>query len=234
MATITLPGLADLVTESRETGLRLRVAWAIGRRPLLAIGATTLVGLTSLAEHDDRIGPFLERIGVERAGLPAVTAIARLPVSLVLSSPALPSWGALLQVFVFVALGELLCGWRKTVVVGFTAHAAATLSARVMIAMHSGPLSLPQRYLHIRDTGPSAAVVGIAIYLMVRFRTPWLLAGAVGAMVLELAVLPNLAGREHIVAILVGGAIAAYERGRPRKPSDHEPPCRIENASTAA
>lgn len=189
----------------------VRNSWRAGRRPYAGFAGAATVVLTALGEQEPRVRPFLDRFGVERAGLPVLTAVVRLPLSLVLSSPNLPAWGAALQVFAFVSLGEMLVGWRRTVAVGLLAHAAATMSARFMIALGSGPLSLPNRYLTVRDTGPSAAVVAIAVYVVVRMRAYWLLAAIAAVMVAEVIALPNLAGHEHLTAIGAGLAVAAAE-----------------------
>ncbi|MGW0760523.1 hypothetical protein ACWD1Y_29255 [Streptomyces sp. NPDC002814] len=56
------------------------------------------------------------------------------------------------------------------------------------------------------DTGPSAAVVGLAVFLGWRYRA-YVTAGAViVAMVVEVLVKQNLAGKEHLAAI--AGALA--------------------------
>jgi len=186
----------------------LRSAWSSGRRPIVAAGTSALVGLSWLGNRVAQAGPLLHRLGDERAGLPWQLALARLPGSMVMSTQALPVWGAFLQVLVVLGLAEMLVGKARTVVVAFLAHAIATLSARVMIAIPSGALSLPVRYLRVRDTGPSAAVVGVGIFLAVRFRAWWSLAVGLTALVVEVAARPDLAGREHICAIAVGLAAA--------------------------
>jgi hypothetical protein len=191
----------------------VRQSWNAGRRPIAAVLATCAVAGCTMAERARAFRPLLEHFGVERPGLPLVAAIVRLPLSLAVSSPDLPAWGAALQVLGAVALGELLFGWRRTVAVGLVAHAVATMSVRVMIAVGSGPLSLPSRYLGVRDTGPSAAVVGILAYVVVRCRARWALAAIVGLMLAELVALPNLAGHEHINAIVAGALIALAEKG---------------------
>ncbi|MEP7054895.1 MAG: hypothetical protein ABI912_06570 [Actinomycetota bacterium] len=211
MTTIAIRRQGRPIDEFKQMLRHLSRGWAAGRRPFMATLATACVAAAAIAERDSAIRPVIDRLGVEQAGLPMASAILRLPASLVMSSPSLPFWGAILQVFALVAAGELLFGWRKTLVVGLLAHAAATLSARAMIAIGTGPLSLPVRYLTVRDTGPSAAVVGIAVYAMIRLRTPWTLAFAVGVLVLELFALPNLAGREHITAIIVGAVLAIVD-----------------------
>jgi hypothetical protein len=189
------------------------LAWKAGRRPVVAALSTWIVAATAVAEHERSIRPLVDRFGSENAGLPFSTAIVRLPLSLALPTPNLPVWGALLQVFVFVALGELLFGWRTTVAVGLTAHAAATMSARAMIALGTGSFSMPIRYLAVRDTGPSAAVVGIVVYVLARSRMPWSLGLVVGVLALELALLPNLAGREHLTAVVASMIFVTVQFG---------------------
>ncbi len=68
----------------------------------------------------------------------------------------------------------------------------------------------------VLDTGPSAAVVGLFTYLSVIRRAPIVFALTGGSMVWESIVKPNLAGREHLIA--VGAAIVlAVLRGRCRR-----------------
>ena len=54
------------------------------------------------------------------------------------------------------------------------------------------------------DTGPSVAVVALLVYLALRLRTYWIVAVTAVSMGGEAAILPNLAGREHLVAISLG------------------------------
>jgi hypothetical protein len=49
-------------------------------------------------------------------------------------------------------------------------------------------------------------VVSLAVYVLLRCRAYTLLAATVLAMVLETVLLPNLAGREHLVAVGLGAA----------------------------
>ncbi len=88
-------------------------------------------------------------------------------------------------------------------------------SARVFIAM--GPhapfdLGLPHWIRWQRDTGPSAAVVGVGTFLGVKLRLPILTSVLVATMAIETVIKPDLADREHLVAIATGGAIAIVIR----------------------
>lgn len=187
---------------------RLRASWRSGHRPILGCVTSAAIGVAAVAQHVPGLRPALDRFGAESAGLPALAALLRMPGSLFLPTRSLPVWGALLQVILVVGLAEMLVGKWRTILVGLGTHAVATASARVMIAVGVGPFALPDRYLRVRDTGPSAAVVGLGVYLALRFRAWWSFAVGAMSLIVELVVRPNLAGREHIVAIL-GGAVAA-------------------------
>lgn len=77
-------------------------------------------------------------------------------------------------------------------------------------------IGLPPEIGQVLDTGPSAAVVGLFTYLSVIRRAPIVFALTGGSMVWESIVKPNLAGREHLIA--VGAAIVlAVLHGRCRR-----------------
>jgi hypothetical protein len=73
----------------------------------------------------------------------------------------------------------------------------------VMIALGPGwwGLGLPPEIGHVLDTGPSAAVVGLFTYVAVVRRAPVLFTLTGGSMVWESVAVPNLAGREHLIAV---------------------------------
>ncbi len=63
------------------------------------------------------------------------------------------------------------------------------------------PLGLPASDATVVDTGPSAAVVGLAVFLGWRYRAYVTAALVIVAMVVEVRLKENLAGREHLAAI---------------------------------
>ncbi|MEU6234827.1 hypothetical protein [Kitasatospora sp. NPDC047058] len=175
----------------------------------LATGATALILLFSIVQHLPGGERFVTHIGVVKAALPLEVSLLRTPLSLYVPALDLPVWGALAQVFVVFAIAEIVLGRRLTLVIAYACTLAGTLFARVGVAI--GPehvFGFPKWVAHVRDTGPSAAVVALAICIAFRCRA-WFTAGLVVAlMVGEAVVLPNLAGLEHVVAVLTALLIA--------------------------
>ncbi|MFE2109336.1 hypothetical protein ACFXAF_26230, partial [Kitasatospora sp. NPDC059463] len=175
----------------------------------LATAATCLILLFSIVQHLPGGERFVTQIGVVKAALPLEVSLLRTPLSLYVPALDLPVWGALAQVFVVFGIAEIVLGRRLTLVVAYTCTMAGTLFARVGVAI--GPdhvFGFPKWVAHVRDTGPSAAVVALAICIAFRCRA-WFTAGLVVAlMVGEAVVLPNLAGMEHVVAVIAALLIA--------------------------
>lgn len=151
----------------------------------------------------------------ERASLWWPVAAFRLPGSMFAPALRLPMWGALAQVLFCFGLAEVHLGRRTTLAVAAVTHSVATASARVFVAL--GPhapfgLGLPHWYRWQRDTGPSAAVVGVGTYLGIKLRLPVLTSVLVATMVIEVIVKPDVADHEHLVAIATGGAVAILIR----------------------
>ncbi len=63
----------------------------------------------------------------------------------------------------------------------------------------------------VNDTGPSAAVVGLAIYLCWRYRAYLTGALVILAMIGEVLVKDNLAGKEHLAAITAVMAVCVLQ-----------------------
>lgn len=146
-------------------------------------------------------------IGGVKADLPLPLALLRTPVSLYVPALDLPVWAGITQLFLAFALAELALGRTRTLAIAYATTLAGTLTVRVMIALGPGwwGLGLPVKSGHVLDTGPSAAVVGLFTYLAVIRRAPVVFALTGGSMVWESIAKPNLAGREHLIA--VGAAI---------------------------
>ncbi len=171
----------------------------------LTLGVTGLVFAAWLAQMTRPGMRVVTLLGGESATLSWPLAIARLPGSLFAPAPSLPVWGALAQVLVVFGLSESLVGRRRTITVALLATAAATGAGRLMRLL--GPQSwvgLSHHATAVRDTGPSAAVVALLVYVCCACRAPRALLAVVATMLAEVAVKPNLAGREHVVAIAVG------------------------------
>lgn len=181
--------------------------------PILGISACALiVGAAWLQQTHPIVGRLV--LG-EQASLWWPVAFARLPGSMLAPALRLPMWGALAQVLFCFGLAERHLGRRTTLLVIGLTHGVATASARIFVAL--GPnapfhLGLPHWVRWQRDTGPSAAVVGLGTYLGVTLRLPVLTALLVGVMALETIIKPDLADREHLVAIAIGGVAAIAVR----------------------
>ncbi|MFE1316619.1 hypothetical protein [Kitasatospora phosalacinea] len=177
----------------------------------LATAATALVLLFSVLQHLPGGDRLVSDVGVVKAALPLDVSLLRTPLSLYVPALDLPVWGALVQVFLVFGVAEIVLGRRLTLVVAYACTLAGTLFARVGVAL--GPqhaLGFPRWVAHVRDTGPSAAVVALAVVVALRCRAWWTGGAVVLAMALEALVLPNLAGLEHLVAISAAVLIAVW------------------------
>jgi hypothetical protein len=185
--------------------------------------ALTAVGLTAALHvvHNQSWGyDFVQDAGAVRAADPLWLALLRTPLSLFVPALDLPVWGALAQILFVFGIAEISLGRRRTLALAYAATLAGTLYARVGIWLGpDSPLGLSASDAHVVDTGPSAAVVGLAVFLGLRYGAR-VTAGVVSAaMVVEVLVKENLAGREHlaaIAAVLVLWGIAAARQRRSR------------------
>ncbi|MET7680584.1 hypothetical protein [Streptomyces sp. NPDC005423] len=154
-------------------------------------------------------------IGGVSGHLPLWLALLRTPVSLYVPALDLPVWAGITQLFLAFALAELSLGRARTLLIAYVTTLAGTLTVRVMLALGPGchGVGLPPAVGHVLDTGPSAAVVGLFTYLAVVRRAPVLFTLTSGSMVWESVVKPNLAGREHLIAV-AAAIVLALLRGR--------------------
>ncbi|WP_236240921.1 hypothetical protein [Streptomyces sp. CC228A] len=178
----------------------------------LTLAAVCLTSLLQWVQNQPWGYAPVQAVGAVRAEEPLWLALVRTPLSLFVPALDLPVWGALAQILVVFGIAEVCLGRRRTLLVAYAATLAGTLYARVGVALGPdgllGPVGLPASDARVVDTGPSAAVVGLAVYVCWRHRarlTAWLV---VAAMVVEVVVKPNLAGKEHLAAI--AGVAAAY------------------------
>jgi hypothetical protein len=150
---------------------------------------------------------WVRRLGGVTADLPLWLSLLRTPVSLYVPALDLPVWAGITQLFLAFAWAELALGRARTLTIAYATTLAGTLTARVMIAAGPGwwGFGLPSACGRVLDTGPSAAVVGLFTYLAVIKRAPVVFTLTGGSMVWESIAIPNLAGREHLIA--VGAAI---------------------------
>nr|WP_190124018.1 hypothetical protein [Streptomyces inusitatus] len=182
----------------------------------LTLTAVCLIVLFQFVQDQDWGHGFVGDIGSVRAADPLWLALLRTPASLFVPALSLPVWGALAQVLLVFGIAEIALGRWRTLVVAYVCTLAGTLYARFGVAVGpDGPLGLPASDARIVDTGPSAAVAGLAVCVCVSLGA-WLTGALViVAMAVEVAVRPNLAGREHLVAIgaaLLICAVAALRR----------------------
>ncbi|MEV0635759.1 hypothetical protein AB0I77_12455 [Streptomyces sp. NPDC050619] len=205
--------------------------YVVVREPLLgrgwrAIPMTIAVVCLTAALHVVHNQPwgyrFVENAGAVRAEDPLGPALLRTPLSLFVPALDLPVWGALVQILFVFGIAEICLGRRRTLALAYAATLAGTLYARVGIWLGPGhPLGLPGSDAQVVDTGPSAAVVGLAVFLGLRYGA-YVTAGAViAAMGIEVALKENLAGKEHLAAIaamlvLCGALALRHRRSRAR------------------
>ncbi|MFI2199597.1 hypothetical protein ACH47Z_02185 [Streptomyces sp. NPDC020192] len=182
------------------------------KRRLRAIPMTlAAVGLTALLQwvQNQQWGyQFVQNVGAVRAEDPLWLALLRTPLSLFVPALDLPVWGALVQILLVFGIAEICIGWWRTLTIAYVATLAGTLYARVGISLGThAPFGLPWTDAQVVDTGPSAAVVGLAVYVAWRYGA-YATAGAVTvAMVAEVLVKENLAGKEHLAALMAVGML---------------------------
>ncbi|GAA3844676.1 hypothetical protein ACFS5L_00030 [Streptomyces phyllanthi] len=161
---------------------------------------------------------FVEAVGAVRAEDPLWLALLRTPLSLFVPALHLPVWGALLQILCVFGIAEICLGRWRALAVAYGATLAGTLYARVGVALGPDvPLGLPASDAGVVDTGPSAAVVGLAVVVGLRHRAYVTAALVIVAMVVEVLVKENLAGKEHlaaIAAVLVVSAVTKWRQWR--------------------
>ncbi|MFE9455454.1 hypothetical protein [Streptomyces californicus] len=186
------------------TAVRAALAERGVRALALTLTATALTALVQVVQNRSwGYGP-VHALGTVRAEDPLWPALLRTPLSLFVPALDLPVWGALAQILLVFGVAEICLGRWRTLAVAYAATLAGTLYARIGVAL--GPeafLGLPASDARVVDTGPSAAVVGLAVYVCHQRRAWFTGALVVVAMVVEVLVKDNLAGREHLAAIAV-------------------------------
>ncbi|MFD5325130.1 hypothetical protein [Streptomyces sp. NPDC127092] len=192
----------------------------------MTLTAVCLTSVFQIVQNQDWGYQPVQDIGSVRAEDPLGPALLRTPLSLFVPALDLPVWGALAQILLVFGIAEICLGRWRTLVIAYVATLAGTLYARVGIALGpDGPLGLPASDAQVVDTGPSAAVVGLAVYVCWRYRAWWTGSLVVVAMVVEVMIKNNLAGKEHLAAIAAVLVIIAVQewRGRRRQRGGVEP-----------
>ncbi|MEU9374157.1 hypothetical protein AB0D94_10345 [Streptomyces sp. NPDC048255] len=168
----------------------------------MTLGAVCLTSVFQIVQNTSWGFQPVQDLGSVRAVDPLWLALLRTPLSLFVPALDLPVWGALAQILIVFGISEICIGWWRTLLIGYVATLAGTTYARIGLALGPGhPLGLPDSDRVVNDTGPSAAVVGLAIYVCWRYRAYLTGALVVLAMIGEVLVKDNLAGKEHLAAI---------------------------------
>ncbi|WP_412078210.1 hypothetical protein ACLF6K_30155 [Streptomyces xanthophaeus] len=168
----------------------------------MTLGAVCLTSVFQIVQNTSWGFQPVQDLGSVRAVDPLWLALLRTPLSLFVPALDLPVWGALAQILIVFGISEICIGWWRTLLIGYVATLAGTTYARIGLALGPGhPLGLPDSDRVVNDTGPSAAVVGLAIYVCWRYRAYLTGALVVLAMIGEVLVKNNLAGKEHLAAI---------------------------------
>ncbi|MFJ6936003.1 hypothetical protein [Streptomyces sp. NPDC101132] len=168
----------------------------------MTLGAVALTSIFQIVQNQPWGFRPVQNLGSVHATDPLWLALLRTPLSLFVPALDLPVWGALAQILLVFGIAEICIGWWRTLLVGYVATLAGTTYARIGIALGPDhPLGLPASDKLVNDTGPSAAVVGLAVFVCWRYRA-YLTGGVVILlMVGEILVKNNLAGKEHLAAI---------------------------------
>lgn len=191
-----------------------RRRWRAVPMTLAAVGLTSL---TQIVQNQSWGYRPVQDVGAVQAEDPLWLALSRTPLSLFVPALDLPVWGALAQILLVFGIAELCLGRPRTLLVAYTATLAGTLYARVGLALGpGGPFGLPASDALVVDTGPSAAVVGLAVFLGWRLRAYTTAAAVIVAMTVEVLLKNNLAGREHLAAIAATAILYACLRRRDR------------------
>jgi hypothetical protein len=178
----------------------------------MTIAAVCLTALFQVVQNQPWGYQPVQDIGSVQASQPWWLALARTPLSLFVPALDLPVWGALAQILVVFGICEVCLGRLRTLLVAYLATLAGTMYARYGTAVGPGGfLGLPAEDALVHDTGPSAAVVGLAVYVSWRHRAWFTAALVVAAMVVEVIVKPNLAGKEHLAAIAAAVVLCAVQ-----------------------
>jgi lysyl-tRNA synthetase, class II len=179
---------------------------------LALIGAALIAFTTILRTTGFGVG-VLDNITELRPDLPFLTWLLRVPGSLVAPAPRLPVWGSIGQVLIVVGMAELLLGRRRTLTIAIIAQFVTSLAGRVLVQLadHS-IISLPDAQLIVRDTGPSAAVVALALALAFAHRLKILGCLVAAGLLLDAITTTSLAGYEHLIAVGCGVGLGLLPR----------------------
>ncbi|MFF8863427.1 hypothetical protein ACF08B_15395 [Streptomyces sp. NPDC015139] len=174
----------------------------------MTLGAVCLTAVLQYVQNQPWGFRLVQNLGAVRAEDPLWPALLRTPLSLFVPALDLPVWGALAQILFVFGIAEVCLGWWRTLAIAYLATLAGTLYARVGIALGPhAPFGLPWSDAQVVDTGPSAAVVGLAVFVSWRYGAYLTSAAVTLAMVVEVLVKENLAGKEHLAALMAVGTL---------------------------
>ncbi|WP_158702271.1 hypothetical protein [Kitasatospora sp. MMS16-BH015] len=106
------------------------------------------------------------------------------------------------------AVAELTLGPRRTLAVGYACSLVGTCYARFGVSRPPGHLlHLPAAFAQVRDTGPSAAVIGLGLLVSWRFGARWTALGVVLLTTAMTVLDPELAGYEHMAALVTAALL---------------------------
>ncbi|MFF9348722.1 hypothetical protein [Streptomyces sp. NPDC014734] len=208
--------------------VRAGLTGSLPRALPLTLGAVCLTALLHAVQNQSWGFGAVGALGSVRAEDPLWAALLRTPLSLFVPALDLPAWGALAQILVVFGIAELCLGRWRTLVLAYVATLAGTLYARIGIALGpDGLFGLPASDALVVDTGPSAAVVGIAVYVCCAYRARFTGGLVIVTMVVEVVLKNNLAGKEHLAAIaamlVLCAVTAARRRATRRRDQDLRP-----------
>ncbi|CAM5416260.1 hypothetical protein SAVIM338S_02240 [Streptomyces avidinii] len=195
----------------------------------MTIGAVCLTAVFQVVQNTSWGFQPVQNLGSVKAVDPLWLALLRTPLSLFVPALDLPVWGALAQILLVFGISEICIGWWRTLVIGYVATLAGTTYARIGLSLSpDNPFGLPVSDRIVNDTGPSAAVVGLAVYVCWRYRAYLTGSVVIVVMIGELLFKDNLAGKEHLAAIASVMAIclvrAKWGPERSRTPLGVRPP----------
>ncbi|MET9698221.1 hypothetical protein ABZY31_15025 [Streptomyces sp. NPDC006529] len=168
----------------------------------MSLGAVALTSVFQILQNQPWGFQPVQNLGSVKAADPLWLALIRTPLSLFVPALDLPVWGALLQMLLVFGIAEICIGWWRTLLIGYVATLAGTTYARIGLSLSpEHPFGLPLTDRVVNDTGPSAAVVGLAVFVCWRYRAYVTGGLVIAAMIIEVAVKNNLAGKEHLAAI---------------------------------
>jgi hypothetical protein len=198
----------------------------------LTLAACAGILALQLLQYAPRTTAWVDRLGGVYATSPWWQELLRTPLSVLVPDPSLPVWGLLLQVVVVFGIAETTLRVPRTLAVALLATLAGTCFARysLWIGPH-GFLGLPTHDLHVRDTGPSAAVVALGVYTACRYHAWWTSGAIAAAMIIEVLYVPNLAGYEHLAGVAAILTLTTAEACRRRLRRSPAPPPRLDHSA---